>query len=297
MGMRFRKSFRLMSGVRINLSKSGLSTTIGKRGASVNIGPKKSSVTVGMPGTGLSFTSHSKNSQVQPTGPRSQSSSLVSAPVTHFVEHEIHSGDGSDNEHYTSAPHETVYRIAALLASILISGAEAKEVEARIAGLLPERLPNGLSSPQMANQLMTYAMGRDGTAYQGTAAVRRAIAKAGFKHIELVGDAVSSVRASLKARSNAPVDIKQPVEWYRDGGELKHREFEAPSIRAAIPPDVLKGLHATQVEVGRQRLNNPELLKPSRAPFMNWLIVGVAKLIAFIFAAVASLMIFLAIVS
>lgn len=40
MGFRFRKSFKIAPGIKLNLSKSGISTTIGGRGASVNIGSK-----------------------------------------------------------------------------------------------------------------------------------------------------------------------------------------------------------------------------------------------------------------
>lgn len=53
--MRFRKSIRLAPGLRINLSRSGVSTTFGGRGASVNIGKRGTRATVGIPGTGLSF--------------------------------------------------------------------------------------------------------------------------------------------------------------------------------------------------------------------------------------------------
>lgn len=52
--MRFRKSIKLAPGVRINLSRSGLSTTLGVRGASVNIGKRGTRATVGIPGTGIS---------------------------------------------------------------------------------------------------------------------------------------------------------------------------------------------------------------------------------------------------
>lgn len=54
--MRFRKSIRLAPGVRINLSRSGVSTTLGGRGASVNIGKRGTRATVGLPGTGISFS-------------------------------------------------------------------------------------------------------------------------------------------------------------------------------------------------------------------------------------------------
>jgi len=56
MGLRFRKSVRLLPGVKINLSKSGISTSVGKSGATVNIGRRGVRGTVGMPGTGLSYS-------------------------------------------------------------------------------------------------------------------------------------------------------------------------------------------------------------------------------------------------
>jgi Protein of unknown function (DUF4236) len=54
--MRFRKSIKLAPGVRLNLSRSGVSTTLGGRGVSVNIGKRGTRATVGIPGTGLSFS-------------------------------------------------------------------------------------------------------------------------------------------------------------------------------------------------------------------------------------------------
>ncbi len=54
MGLRLRKSIKLAPGVRINISKSGISTTIGKRGASVNVGKNGTYANLGIPGTGIS---------------------------------------------------------------------------------------------------------------------------------------------------------------------------------------------------------------------------------------------------
>jgi hypothetical protein len=54
--MRFRKSIRIAPGVRLNLSRSGMSTTLGGRGASINIGSKGTRATVGIPGSGLSYS-------------------------------------------------------------------------------------------------------------------------------------------------------------------------------------------------------------------------------------------------
>ena len=57
MGFRFRKSIKLFPGVRLNLSKSGVSTSIGPRGATVNIKPgRDAKLTVGVPGTGVSYS-------------------------------------------------------------------------------------------------------------------------------------------------------------------------------------------------------------------------------------------------
>lgn len=53
MGVRFRKSVKIMPGVRVNISKSGLSTTIGPKGASINIGKNGAYLNVGIPRTGV----------------------------------------------------------------------------------------------------------------------------------------------------------------------------------------------------------------------------------------------------
>lgn len=53
MAIRFRKRIRLLPGVTLNLSKSGVSTTVGPRGASVNIGKRGTYLNTGIPGTGL----------------------------------------------------------------------------------------------------------------------------------------------------------------------------------------------------------------------------------------------------
>ena len=57
MGFRFRRSFRLLPGIRLNLSKSGISASLGIRGAHVTVGPRGTTTSVGLPGTGLSYTS------------------------------------------------------------------------------------------------------------------------------------------------------------------------------------------------------------------------------------------------
>lgn len=55
MGLRFRSSIQVMPGVRINLSKTGISTTIGGAGANINVSRHGTNGTVGLPGTGISW--------------------------------------------------------------------------------------------------------------------------------------------------------------------------------------------------------------------------------------------------
>ena len=62
MGFRFQKRIRIFPGVRLNISKSGLSTSLGGKGLTVNLKGNKVKTTVGIPGTGLSY---SESSQVK----------------------------------------------------------------------------------------------------------------------------------------------------------------------------------------------------------------------------------------
>jgi Protein of unknown function (DUF4236) len=88
-GLRFRKSIKLFPGVRINLSKSGISASLGVPGATLNIGKLGLRSTVGIPGSGLSYTAyHSRSlpsatqaSVPVPDGPGLQEIFLPSEPL------------------------------------------------------------------------------------------------------------------------------------------------------------------------------------------------------------------------
>nr|WP_171264973.1 DUF4236 domain-containing protein [Acinetobacter pittii] len=59
MDFRFRKSIKILPGLKINLTHKGISSaSIGKPGASLNIGKKRTRTSVGIPGTGLSYSKH-----------------------------------------------------------------------------------------------------------------------------------------------------------------------------------------------------------------------------------------------
>jgi hypothetical protein len=55
MSWRFRRSFKLIPGVRLNLSKNGLSASIGGAPLTLNVGPRGVYGTASLPGTGISF--------------------------------------------------------------------------------------------------------------------------------------------------------------------------------------------------------------------------------------------------
>lgn len=56
MGINYRKRIKIAPGIRLNVSKKGISSvSIGKRGASVNLNKQGSQATFGIPGTGISY--------------------------------------------------------------------------------------------------------------------------------------------------------------------------------------------------------------------------------------------------
>lgn len=60
MGWRFRRSIKIIPGVRINFGKKGTSVSVGGKGATVNFSSKGTRYTVGLPGTGLSYSELAK---------------------------------------------------------------------------------------------------------------------------------------------------------------------------------------------------------------------------------------------
>lgn len=56
MGFRFRKSFKIAPGFKINLSKSGISSSFGVKGASVSVGKTGVRANAGLPGTGIGYS-------------------------------------------------------------------------------------------------------------------------------------------------------------------------------------------------------------------------------------------------
>lgn len=81
MSLRFRQTFTLFPGIRLNIGKRGISASIGVPGAIINIGQKGIRATLGLPSSGLSYTT--------PTLPYEDKRSVTiplnsSSPDSHF---------------------------------------------------------------------------------------------------------------------------------------------------------------------------------------------------------------------
>lgn len=87
MGFRFRKSFKIAPGVRVNVGKKSVGISAGVKGARVSVNSKgRVTKTVGIPGTGLSYTDTSTLGKGT-AAPRTTQQPTVSPqpiqPVTH----------------------------------------------------------------------------------------------------------------------------------------------------------------------------------------------------------------------
>lgn len=71
MGFKFRKSIKILPGVKVNLTSKGISSaSIGTKGANINVGKKGVKTTISIPNTGLSYSenltsnyNHQENAQ------------------------------------------------------------------------------------------------------------------------------------------------------------------------------------------------------------------------------------------
>jgi uncharacterized protein DUF4236 len=69
MGFRFRKSIKVLPGIRLNVGRKGInSLSIGGRGATTNIGKHGAHTTYSIPGTGISYRTGSRKSGSQGGG-------------------------------------------------------------------------------------------------------------------------------------------------------------------------------------------------------------------------------------
>ena len=58
MGFSFRKSFKITSGIKVNVGKKGASVSLGGKGSSINIGTRGIFTNANIPSTGISYRSN-----------------------------------------------------------------------------------------------------------------------------------------------------------------------------------------------------------------------------------------------
>jgi hypothetical protein len=68
MPFRFHKSLKILPGIRINFSKSGIGTSFGKAPYTYSIGPRGTRKTASIPGTGVSFVDQSRSGRKTSSG-------------------------------------------------------------------------------------------------------------------------------------------------------------------------------------------------------------------------------------
>jgi len=81
MTFRFRRSIKIMPGIRVNVGKRGVSASVGVRGAHVTVGKDGTRSTVGIPGTGASWTDYKPHATPVPAAKRSSAGPLWSVAI------------------------------------------------------------------------------------------------------------------------------------------------------------------------------------------------------------------------
>lgn len=85
MPFRFRRSISFGKGLRLNLSKRGVSTSFGSPGATLNVGKRGIRPTLGIPGTGLSFTPSQTNAKSTGSASSRAGGGTISAIVAGII--------------------------------------------------------------------------------------------------------------------------------------------------------------------------------------------------------------------
>ncbi len=85
MSIRFRRSFKVFPGIKINIGKRGITTSVGIRGAHITFGKNGTYIGTGIPGTGISQRTRLTGPIYE--GPHEISNSIQTPGVTNEVKH------------------------------------------------------------------------------------------------------------------------------------------------------------------------------------------------------------------
>jgi hypothetical protein len=85
MALRFRRSVKLLPGVHLNISRSGISTSVGVPGASLTFGKRGTYMNTGLTGTGISWRGRVGDSIPATRDVPPAPQSLQGSPKTHHL--------------------------------------------------------------------------------------------------------------------------------------------------------------------------------------------------------------------
>src|SRR5690348_664532 len=89
MPVRFRKSFKIFPGVKVNMSKGGVSFTVGAKGYHLNFSKRGVRQTVGLPGSGISETNYIVKNDTKSEKEKSTGSKTEEEETEKVVEREV----------------------------------------------------------------------------------------------------------------------------------------------------------------------------------------------------------------
>lgn len=132
MGLRFRKSFKLAPGLRLNMSGSGFSWTLGPRGASINLGRRGIRRNLDLPG-GFSFQNQSNRSPRQPRTEVPPDESLMNVHITVSEDGTLRFSEAEGNPLASHLEARIKDQQGAAIKELLVNG--CKEINEKLNGL------------------------------------------------------------------------------------------------------------------------------------------------------------------
>ena len=160
MGFRFRRSVRLLPGIRLNFSTRGVSTSVGGRGFTLNFGKRGIRSTVGIPGTGISYSEmltrnadSDSNPPVAATGSSFGCGTVIFILVAVLFLARVLGGPGADNGPSTAPVSQSAAPAALEEPTAVVT---AKTLKCRASpttkGRLVSRLPHGVVVRELEHQ-------------------------------------------------------------------------------------------------------------------------------------------------
>src|SRR6266404_211659 len=259
---RFRRTFKIVPGVRLNFSGSGASVSLGPRGLHFTIGPHGTRTTVGLPGSGISWTAY----QAYSSGNRS---SLPNRPLPNAADADSNEATSLDRNATVidSAP------IEQLVASSTIDIAEALNASrsrwqlykallvvlsaVSVVGAFVAVSSAPAISPAAAFMVTAGAViilgaimvhGRESS----TVSLDYDLSSEGSQRFEALRDAFGAV-ASCSRVWSIPLE-RQEADWKRNAGVSKTVERTQISPRRANPLLVKSNVEFLQLPLGKETL-------------------------------------------